>query len=68
MTIKLNTAKAWVALAFMIITAIMQSNVIPASGRVHTWLTVVSIIIGAISTWAMPANPKVISNDTNQRS
>lgn len=61
MKIQLNTAKAWVALAFMIITAIMQSDVIPASGKFHTILTVISIIIGAVSTWAMPANPKVVS-------
>lgn len=47
-----TTAKAWVALMFLIITSILTSDLVPVSGKVHTILAIASVILGAVSTWA----------------
>lgn len=60
--IKLNSAKAWVALAFLIITGIENSDVMPITGSWHTVMVIVTIVVGALSTWIMPANPQVVNN------
>lgn len=59
--ITLNTAKAWVALAFLIITSVLSSNLIPVSGTTHTVLAILAVVLGAIATWATPANPTIES-------
>lgn len=64
--IKLNSAKAWVALAFLIITGLESSGVMPITGGWHTAMVIMTIVVGAVSTWLMPANPKVVtSNDSH---
>lgn len=58
-----STIKAWVALAFLIVTAITSSNIVPISGTAHTVWSIISIVIGAIATWAAPNNVKTINGE-----
>jgi len=50
----MTIAKSLVALAFLIITSITASNVVPVAGTAHTIWIIVSIVVGAIATWATP--------------
>lgn len=59
MNVTLNTAKAWVALLFLIVTALLGSPVIPVAGTAHAVLAIVAVLVGAISTYLTPANPSV---------
>jgi hypothetical protein len=57
---KATAAKAWVALALLIVTSVLSSNIVPVSNTVHGVLAVIAVILGAISTWATPYAPKTI--------
>ena len=50
----MTIAKSLVALAFLIITSITASNVVPVAGTAHTIWIIVCIVVGAIATWATP--------------
>lgn len=47
-------AKAWAALASLIVTALLGTETIPVTGTVHTVLTILAVIVGAFLTWATP--------------
>ena len=50
----MDKAKMWVALLFLIITSILSSNLIPVSSKVHVILSIISVALGAFSTWRVP--------------
>lgn len=56
MTVKITTttAKAWIALISLIVTAIAQSNLVPVSGTWHTIISILLVITGAFATWRVP--------------
>ena len=49
-----TAAKAWVALAGAIVTALLGLSIIPVAGSWHTGLTVASVILTALVTYAVP--------------
>lgn len=58
-----TSAKAWVALLALIVTGITASNVVPVAGTAHTIWIVVVVIVGAVSTWAIPNTVKTIDGE-----
>jgi hypothetical protein len=59
----MTTLKAWIALIFLIVTAITSSDIVPVAGTAHVIWTIVSVIVGAIATWAAP-NKQILSRPT----
>ena len=53
-------AKAYVALLGAIVTALLGLSVIPVVGTWHTALTIVSAILTAIVTYAVPNRPTTV--------
>lgn len=53
-----TTHKAWIALVFLIVTGIVSSGVIPVNSTWDKIFTVVTVIVGAFSTWAVPNQTK----------
>lgn len=47
-------AKAWISLLGAIVTALLGLSVIPVEGTWHTILTIISAVVTALITYAVP--------------
>lgn len=47
-------AKAWIALIGSVVTALLGLSVIPVVGTWHTVLTIISAVLTALTTYAVP--------------
>lgn len=61
--VEYTTVKAWLALAFLIITAITSSPLVEVTGPWHTFLSLLTVVIGAVTTWAVPNKVKTIDGE-----
>lgn len=54
----MTAAKAWIALAGAIITAVLSSDVVPVDGNAHVVVAILSVLLTALATYKVPNTGK----------